>query len=289
MQKKNIKIEEDLQQIANMLLLNGTLTQCPGLVHGKMGIAIFFFHYALFTGNELFADYAMDVIGEMLDQIHVNSPADYERGIAGIGVGIDNLIFNDFLSVEDDICEGFDQRMFRAVMYDPYSDFTLYGGLIGYGQYWITRLRYQESTILARKCLSHITVLISERFSDISITEQTDVFCFLCDLQKISGFDDCFRLLDLCQRKWNLQSLSIVKRFSRLGDSMIGNFIRAYQCNRYFNDVLQDEFDIALRQIPNLDIGKAPTNAGILNGYSGEGMLRMLALGQANISWMHLL
>ena len=47
MQKKNIKIEEDLQQIANMLLLNGTLTQCPGLVHGKMGIAIFFFHYAL--------------------------------------------------------------------------------------------------------------------------------------------------------------------------------------------------------------------------------------------------
>ena len=63
-------------------------------------------------------------------------------------------------------------------MYDPYSDFTLYGGLIGYGQYWITRLRYQESTILARKCLSHITVLISERFSDISITEQTDVFCF---------------------------------------------------------------------------------------------------------------
>ena len=85
MPKKNIKIEEDLQQIANMLLLNGTLTQCPGLVHGKMGIAIFFFHYALFTGNELFADYAMDVIGEMLDQIHVNSPADYERGIAGIG------------------------------------------------------------------------------------------------------------------------------------------------------------------------------------------------------------
>ena len=70
---------------------------------------------------------------------------------------------------------------------------------------------------------------------------------------------------------------------------MVGNFIRAYQCNRYFNDVLQDEFDIALRQIPNLDIGKAPTNAGILNGYSGEGMLRMLALGQANISWMHLL
>ena len=83
--------ERDLGQIADMLLLNGTLTECPGLVHGKMGIATFFFHYAQHADNELFTDYAMDVIGEMLDQIHVNSSADYEKGIAGIGVGFDYL------------------------------------------------------------------------------------------------------------------------------------------------------------------------------------------------------
>jgi lantibiotic modifying enzyme len=63
------KIKQDLVQIADMLLLNGTLMECPGLVQGKMGIAIFFFHYAKYTGNELFADYAMDLIGEMLNQI----------------------------------------------------------------------------------------------------------------------------------------------------------------------------------------------------------------------------
>ena len=123
------KIEQDLRQIADMLLLNGTLTECPGLVHGKMGIAIFFFHYAKYTGNELFADYAMDLIGEMLNQIHVNSPADYEKGIAGIGVGIEYLIRNDFFKVEDDICEDFDGRMFRAVMYAPWPDFSQYEGL----------------------------------------------------------------------------------------------------------------------------------------------------------------
>jgi len=85
----------------DMLLLNGTLTECPGLVHGKIGIAIFFFHYVQYTDNMLFADYAMDLIGETMNQIHVNSPADYERGIAGIGVGIDYLIRNNFLNVED--------------------------------------------------------------------------------------------------------------------------------------------------------------------------------------------
>lgn len=38
-----IAIEKDLQQIGELLLLNGTLTEDPGLVHGKMGIAVFFF------------------------------------------------------------------------------------------------------------------------------------------------------------------------------------------------------------------------------------------------------
>ena len=45
-ENNTIQIKKDLQQITDMLLLNGTLTECPGLVHGKMGIAIFFFHYA---------------------------------------------------------------------------------------------------------------------------------------------------------------------------------------------------------------------------------------------------
>lgn len=95
-------MEKDLQQIADMLLLNGTSTGCPGLVHGKMGIAVFFFHYAQYTDNMLFADYAMDLLGETLNQIHVNSPADYEKGIAGIDVGIDYMIRNNFLVTEEE-------------------------------------------------------------------------------------------------------------------------------------------------------------------------------------------
>jgi hypothetical protein len=89
----------------------------------KTGIVVFFFHYAQFTGNELFADYAIYLIGKMLDQIHVNSPADYEKGIAGIGAGIDYLIRNKFLITEDDICEDFDYRMVRAVTIRPLAGF----------------------------------------------------------------------------------------------------------------------------------------------------------------------
>jgi hypothetical protein len=288
MQNQISTIEKNLRQIVDMLMLNGTLTECPGLMSGKMGIATFFFHYAQFTGNDLFADYAMDLIGEMLNQIHVNSPADYEKGIAGIGVGIDYLIRNKFLITDDDICEDFDYRMVRAVMYDPWQDFSQYNGLTGYGRYWITRLRYQAPTVQARECLLRITALIENKLPDIPVEEQTDIYCFLHDLQKISGFDSCIGLLEQC-RKWNLQSTETNSCFPRLGDSATGSIVRLYQRSRYFNNALQGEIDIALKQIPDLDIEKPPVGTGLLTGYAGEGLLRLAALNQTDTSWMILL
>jgi hypothetical protein len=206
-----------------------------------------------------------------LNQIHVNSPADYEKGLAGIGIGIDYLIRSNFLSVEDDICEDFDGRMVRAVIYDPWLDFSQYNGLTGYGRYWITRLHYQTPSIQARECLLYITARIEENLPDISTTEQTDVFCFLQDLQGISAFESCSGLLEQCRWEWNLQAADITRSFFR------------------FNNALHDKMNFALTQIPALDMEKTPVGTGLLNGYAGEGMLRLTALNQINISWMNLL
>jgi len=284
------RIKQDLQQNADMLLLNGTLTECPGLVHGKMGITIFFFHYAQYSGDELFVEYTMDLISEMMNQLHVNSPAEYEKGLAGIGVGFDYLIRNNFLNVEDDICEDFDGRMYRAVMYDPWQDFSQYAGLTGYGRYWMTRLRYQAPSVQARECLLRIAALIEERLLDISEYEQSDVYCFLHDLSTNytnlhEKFGSCKELMQQCRRQWDVQPLD----FPRLGGSAVGNITRTYQRIRYFNDALQDDIDIALKQIPALDMEKAPTGTGLLNGYAGEGLLRLTALNPTNTSWMLLL
>ena len=247
-----------------------------------MGIAVFFFHYARHTGNELFADYAMDLIGETMNQIHINSPADYEKGLAGIGVGIDYLIRNDFLKVEDDICEDFDGRMVRAVLYDPWLDFSQYDGLIGYGRYWISRLRYQVPAVQARQCLSYIAKQIAEKLIDIPLVEQTDVYCFLYDLSQIQGFKMCESLLERFEKQ-------TVSDFSRLGDTATGNVIRMVQQSRYLDHDLRDEIDTALKQIPDLDMEQPPAGTGLLTGYAGEGMLRLMAINQTNTSWISLL
>lgn len=177
----------------------------------------------------------------------------------------------------------------RAVMYDPWSDFSQYCGLIGYGRYWITRLRYQAPAVLARKCLSYIISQIDEKKQDIPIFEQEDVFCFLSDLQRISGFENCSGLLEQCRRIWDLQSPDLIRSISRLDDSLVGNVVRVYQHHRYFHESIQDKIDIALKQIPDLDMENAPVGTGLLNGYAGEGMMRLTALDRTNMSWMNLL
>lgn len=275
-----------LSQIANMLLLNGTLTEYAGLVHGKMGIAVFFFHYARHTENMLFADYAIDLIGEMQNQLHVNSRADYENGIAGIGMGIDYLIRDKFLLVEEDICEDFDERMYRAVMYEPWQDFSMYDGLTGYGRYWMTRMRYQASAGYAGECLMYITERIEESLSDIPLKEQIEVYCFLYDLHKITGFDRCAGLLEQC-RKWDLFSIDINRGFHRLENSRIREIISTHQYNHYFKGAVEE--GIVLKQVPELDMEKPPVSMGLLTGYAGEGLRLLTAMGSADLSWMLLL
>ena len=67
MQHSTIKYH--LQQISDMLVLNGILTECPGWVHGKMGYPFSFsIMHTHYTGNMLFADYAIDLIGKMKNQ-----------------------------------------------------------------------------------------------------------------------------------------------------------------------------------------------------------------------------
>jgi len=182
------------------------------------------------------------------------------------------------LNAEDDIFDDFDQRMYRAVMYDPWLDFSFYDGLTGYGRYWISRLHQQASSVQSSECLSCICKRIEEKLPDISTNEQTDVYCFLHDLCQIQDFEMCANLLE----KLKIQSAD----FSRFDKSSFGNMVRICHYNRYFNGDLKDT---ALKQIPDLDMEKPPSSMGLLSGYAGEGMLRLMTLDQTNMSWMQFL
>ena len=129
---------------------------------------------------------------------------------------------------------------------------------------------------------------VEEKLPDIPAEDQNDVYCFLYDLNHVPGFEACRTLLEQC-REGDFHSVNISRIFSRFGDSITGNIIRMYLRNRYFNDSLQDEIGAALKQIPDLDMEKPPAAMGLLTGYAGEGLLRLAALNQTNLTWINLL
>jgi len=293
---------KSLEQIVQKIILNGTLTECPGLFYGKTGMAVFFFHYARQTSNNLFRNYAFDLIEEIQEQITSTTPIRYDRGLAGIGVGFEYFLQNGFIEAEDsDFFEDFDERLYRAALYEPYPDLSLEGGLTGLGRYFIFRMRsngHKDSNI--HKGLTHIAHDISRKIKHkkVSEKEQPDVFRFFRDLTSISEYTEKYaRTLQQCMA-WNcIGKPDIQKLFPYMH-----NLQRLHVCQNYFNVDLTEEIEKEWREweksgkmeIPNqVREGKSENNSqpdmGLLMGLAMEGMLQLTLQHKIDISWLNLL
>ncbi len=133
-------------QFINFMLLNSSFIDNLGLMHGKMGISIFFFHLARQTKNQIYEDYAGELIDEIYEEISLNTPFDFENGIAGIGCGIEYLAQNGFIEANtNEVLADFDNRIARAITHNDLKEVGLSSGLIGLGIYFLQRLKNQDS------------------------------------------------------------------------------------------------------------------------------------------------
>ena len=283
---QNIELEQELRQLVGLLLLNGTLTNCQGLVHGKIGIAIFFFHYARYSGNMLFADYAMDLIGKTLEQIHAMSRADYEKGIAGIGVGIDYMIRQDFLDPDGEIFEDFDERMYRAVMHEPCLYLGFYDGLCGYGEYWIVRSIDPSASALAKECLENIIHRIEHVDNELVDEELVDICRFLRGLRQagIVNVNPAFmdKLEVDCRSKFQ-------NGLGMLNLSSVDQLSKYYLRKVCLEHVIPEQVEVNEKTLLDLRIKDWPTNMGLRFGCAGEGLWRLSLLQKSDFSWLSLL
>lgn len=91
-----------LKRIANHLMLNSSFLSEIGLYEGKMGIVVFFFHYARYTGNPLYSDFAEELLNEIYAEISVYTPITFAGGLCGIGWGVLHLLENKFVEGSPD-------------------------------------------------------------------------------------------------------------------------------------------------------------------------------------------
>lgn len=278
-----------IEEIVQTLIINGTLTDQPGLFYGKTGIAVFFFHYARQTGYELFQDYAIELLNEIQEQITVTVSVRYDTGLAGIGTGYEYFLQNNFLEAEgNDIFEDFDARMYRAAMYEPYPDMSLEGGLTGWGRYFIYRLlgcRNKDEKL--HEALTCIANKIAQKTVENSIpeNEQPDVYRFLYDLTRLPGYAEIYHtVLQQCRKLKCIREPNMQKLFPYMN-----NLQRLHACQHYFNTdltyMIEQEWDKWKKPNNNPPL----TEIGLLKGWTAEGLLRLTSIDKHDTSWINLL
>lgn len=163
------------QRISNTLLLNASFIGNIGLLHGKMGISICFYHLARQAKNRIYEDYAGELIDEIYEEITANTPVGFENGLAGIGWGIEYLVQNSFIEADtDEVLEEFDNRIFKELIYNTPHDIGLLNGLVGIGAYFLKRIKDKASndekipTLTNKQALIHVIDELDRRTSDIS-------------------------------------------------------------------------------------------------------------------------
>ena len=92
--------DANLKRIANILMLNASFINNLGLLNGKMGVAIFFYHYSKYSGNKIYDEYAGELMDEIYSDINTNTPINFEDGLTGIGWGIQYLVKNRFIEAD---------------------------------------------------------------------------------------------------------------------------------------------------------------------------------------------
>jgi hypothetical protein len=198
------KIENRLQRIANVLLLNASFIDNPGLLNGKMGIAIFFYHYSRYTNNKIYEDYAGELIDEIYEQINTSTPVNFENGLTGIGWGIEYLVKNKFVQADtDEALADIDNTVYKHRLNNP---ILINSGddLFGYGLFHIIRLLEHEiddknlNTLIKKQHLIFLTdecerLLIHKRYLDfniisLSVGTISSLFWFLLEMYKLKLF-----------------------------------------------------------------------------------------------------
>ncbi len=222
---KNNNIYSSLQTIANTLFRKETMN--IGLISGKMSIVIFYFHYARFTKDDSFRDIAWELLDEIQKQIVNCKEKNYRNGIAGIGIAFDYLIENEFVKVEEDFLDDFDQIMYAA-MNEPSSGFSLYDGLTGYAWYWLCR----TNKLYSETILSEIIFILDSNISQMSLTELFDVHNFIFETNCLPIFGEIKPNYLRAFRQNNLLNLN--ESYPRLTNTPVGELVRTYLLKKYW-------------------------------------------------------
>ena len=272
-------MEKTLKFICETLMQKGVTVNRPGLMHGKMGIAIFYFHYAHFTGDTLFEDYAMELIERLQEQIAQNHVFDYAEGLAGIGAGIEYLAQNKFVEVDtNEVLRDYDLLIFHDTVYGDHSDVTLLSGLSGTGRYLLFRItdidcnNIHIPTLNNKMLLIHITDNFERKLPSLKAYELEDVYNFLHTMNQANIYP--------------AKTKRLLKFFSS-DNSLPNKKTIIHQSQRKIEMLYGEKINGLLSGNPENILSKC--GLGLYGGLAGLGLYLLSKLDKRHETWMKLL
>lgn len=150
-----------LHRITNTLLINGGFLPNPGLYSGEMGLVLFFYRYARFTKNKIYAEYSAELLEKIRMKIHPNMPLNYKQGLSGIGSAIEYLVQNGYIDLDTDIIlEEIDKKAFFTYNL-PYLPFEEIAD-IGYYALWRLMGSNTQKEMILNLVIPQIVNVMSE-------------------------------------------------------------------------------------------------------------------------------
>lgn len=106
----------------NKTLLTSIDQNFYGLSNGKMGLCIYFYHLSKLENNYEYVVIAEKLLNEVLENINLYSPVNVNTGLAGIAIGVNHLLKENFLEGDvNEILEDIDNVIFKVIVFESDS------------------------------------------------------------------------------------------------------------------------------------------------------------------------
>lgn len=168
-------MKASIEKIANLIMSNLHNTLALGLFNGKMGLAIFLYQYANYSGRESYEEVADELIDEIYEKINKNMLPDLFNGLSGVGMGLKFLLQKQYLNGNlDEVLSEVDELLLKDPITSLRKEGNLPNPIYSAGIYLLSRILFSHSEH-NNKWIDNI---IQAGFSFVEENEKNDQFHF---------------------------------------------------------------------------------------------------------------
>ena len=285
--------KEIIHQIANTLCINVQNVTKYGLLQGRFGIAVFFYHYARYTGDKRYNNFPDELISYLLKKIGKDYPKNLDDGLIGIGWGLDYVVKEGFVEADDNFFNEGDAEICKMDMSDFFKEMELPIPLFSKGLYALQR----KKTDMLKKSISEVNLFIEKLSSSkipllylnsiiyvllayINMGEKTDEYKIILDNLYTNALRASHKKISylnflLLQKNISMMQDNYAKKWTELlSDSLIENSEPNSLYDKQFVNFLFDRgmnFPVDINEIYSLmrDLQNQQLNYNNLSIYKG--------------------